>query len=226
MLVVTAPPPLLSPAIPLVVRRPFHRVAPYAAGGRRSILLAAHAGHRVAAPCAGTVRFVGTVAGSARVATIRCAVSGLLVTVGGGEPRVVSGAQVERGAALATVAGGALTLSVRRPAVGYVDPLPLLQARAPWPPPAVGLARWSGRRPGHLRVVPAEHLPAVHLDRAVRTAEAVSVDRSGGAAPDRWLGLVGGIAGLGALASLAVRRRRLAGRPATRRARSSATALA
>ena len=209
MLAITPSPPLTPPTSPVEVRRRFRAVAPYTAGGRRTIVLATRPGRSVAAPCAGTSRFVGAVAGSRPVTTIDCARSGLRVTVGGAAPSVDAGALVARGARIGTASGPSLTLSVRRPGRGYVDPLPLLQARAPWPPPAVGLARWPGKTPGHLRAVPSTHLPVVRLNGSLHTVGPERAERVAPAEPDRWLGGIGAITGLAALGWAATRHRRI-----------------
>lgn len=191
------PAPVLQPPIaPLVVRRGYRAAAPYRAGGRRSVRLAARAGDRVVAPCGGRAAFVGGVAGGRPVVTVLCAGSGLRVTVAGVAASVGAGAEIGAGASVGRALAGHVGLSVRRPGDGYVDPLSLLR-RASVPPPGVGLVPRLARRS-------PPRLPEVRLDRAVRALGRIHGshhwahgDRSD--APDRVVGTVGVIAGLLAL---------------------------
>jgi hypothetical protein len=196
-------PPLISP-VPTVRVVARYRAAPrFAAGGRRVLLLAATPRAPIRAPCAGRVRFTGTVAGGAPSLTIACLGAGARLTLSRLAPTAARGSTVIAGAIVGQAGGGIVGLSLRRADGAYVDPLPLLRRTRPAAPPGAIVPR-----------APQLRLPEVRLRRPVRTLprRAAHPPARAAAPADRWLGAIGSALGLGAAAawaSLALRRRSL-----------------
>jgi hypothetical protein len=151
------PKPWLPPVAPLIVERRFREVAPYAAGGRRTVRMRSEVGKSVAAPCTGVVTFRGAVAGSPPLVTVRCA-DGLRATVQGVRATSGRGSAVERGLRLGSATGTSVGLSARRADGTYLDPLRLLgEARRHLPAP---LLPRPARRSTKLGAPRPAHLPA------------------------------------------------------------------
>jgi murein DD-endopeptidase MepM/ murein hydrolase activator NlpD len=154
----------------------FSPSAPYAAGQRRGVDIAARPGALVRAACAGRVTFAGRLPGGGRGVTIACgrlAATHLRL----GRAYVRRGARVAAGAALG-VAGqaGVVRLGARltRRRFGYVDPLTLLgPERLPFgPAPAARPAQRPRRTPvpPRLRPVRPPGVRAVPVARRVPAA--------------------------------------------------------
>jgi hypothetical protein len=127
----------------------YDRAAPFRAGQRRGLALAAAPGALVLAPCAGRVSFAGRLPGGGQGVSVRC--GSLTATLLGLDAlRVDAGRRVARGAPLGRLGAGAvLRLGARRTADrwGWIDPARLLAPAAPPPgaAPAPGLRRGRPR---------------------------------------------------------------------------------
>lgn len=174
---------------------------PFARGQHRGIDIAARAGARVGAACAGRVRFAGRVPGRGRAVTVTC---GRLVAthLELGRTVVRRGDRVTAGAPIGTVAASHLQLGARRMGRrhGYVDPLSLLGDGGP---PDLGPVPPARR---HRRPLPAPARP-VAVPRPI-TAPAPAPAAVPLAA---WIGL-GALAAATPLGGLLRRRRRLRAR--------------
>ena len=208
------PVPTLAPPVHAPIVRPFsYAGSPFAAGRHRGVDLGAPPGARVVAPCTGRVAYAGPSPGGGVVSLV-C--GGRRVTVlPVGQAWAARGRRVERGAPLGRAARGhgGLHLSVR--AVGdrlaYVDPAPLLRARArgplgPAPPP------------GETRAPHAMPPAAAAADRT-RVAPSAAASRGGTRATvapwPAWLGAT--LATLAAAGGARIRWRRPGSNPARAR---------
>lgn len=156
---------------PIVGAFSFDGAAPYAAGRRRGIVLAAAPGASVLSACTGRVAFAGSVGRAGPTVSVQC--GPLRATYQGIASAAVSaGEGVARGARLARLgANGRLRLGARVARGVYVDPAELLGADRPplGPAPRVRRPR-RAHRPPRPRVVarPAVPGPAPAPARAPR----------------------------------------------------------
>jgi Peptidase family M23 len=169
-----------------VVRRfAYARSAPFTAGARRGIDIAAAPGAPVRSACRGRVSFAGAVPGGRGAGvTVRC---GALVATHLGlvRPAVRRGGRVGPGTRLGSVGpAGTVRLGARRAAdrFGYVDPLALLRGDGPPDTPATPgpVSRRGPRpsaRPAFLGRAPLGHAPASRLARAPHGPESALAPR-------------------------------------------------
>jgi Peptidase family M23 len=150
----------------------YARSAPFAAGARRGIDIAARPGDAVRSACRGRVTFAGAVPGGRGLGvTVRC---GALVATHLGLARLAvrRGVRVAAGTRLGVVGpAGRVRLGARRAAdrFGYLDPLALL--RGDGPPDGPALPEPAGRRgprvpavaPPAGRAVPLGHAPQARV---------------------------------------------------------------
>ncbi len=210
----TSTPNWHAPVKPLQITRSFRAVAPFAAGGRRTISLRAAPGAAVRAPCTGRVRFAGRVAGGPQVLTLRC--GGWNATLSRVDGAYGLGAVVRAGALVGRATSATLGLSARDPSGTYRDPAPLLGREAQRPPGAparrrMQRPRWTAPEPAAPAKLPSAALvpePSRHAARAPRTAPG-QVEL-----PLGMLGLGVGSCGLLLLAARRVRRSESRSRPA------------
>jgi len=156
---------------PLVGRFAYARAAPFTAGARRGIDIAASPGAAARSACRGRVTFAGEVPGGRGLGvTVRC---GALVATHLGLTRLAvrRGARVAAGTRLGRVGPtGTVRLGARRAAdrFGYVDPLPLLRGDAPGGGPAMPVP--AARRGPRLPVAPRPAAEPVPLGQAPHAA--------------------------------------------------------
>lgn len=126
-----------------VARFSYDASAPFRAGARRNLWLAARPGEPVRAACAGRVAFAGRLPSRGSAVSLRC---GRWHVTHLGVAEVTRARRVAAGARVGVAAGRVVRIGVRRTARprGYVDP----EAMLPGPPPPAGpVAVRPERRP-------------------------------------------------------------------------------